>query len=215
MAIVTYYCTPADVANFLSVPLFSSTTVPTDVQVGDLINMNEEYIESETMNAWREKTASDETHTLDYPQYQLRDGTAVFLTYRNVFQFDSATDKIEVWNGEIWEDYLTTRTEGRQKDYWVDYKMGVLWIRTFPRTVPRDFAVRVTYRYGNYANVPKQIKKCAIYLTATDILQSDDRSILLPEGTTNLPYQTKLDFWWSRAKQIIESNTELKVVAMS
>ena len=104
---------------------------------------------------------------------------------------------------------------GRNKDFWVDYKLGILFIKTFPRTVPRNFAVRVTYRFGNLLIVPKQIKKCAIYLTVIDLLQSDDRSILLPEGTSNIPIQAKSDYLWTRARQIIDSNTEIKVVAMN
>ncbi len=91
--------------------------------------------------------------------------------------------------------------------------MGIVFIKTFPRTVPRNFAVRVTYRFGE-TSVPKQIKKCCILLTALDILQSEDRSILLPEGTSNLSYQEKANRWEKQAMQIIASNKELKVVGL-
>ena len=208
------YCTSNDVANFLSVPIFGTTTTPTKTQVESLIEANEDYIDSETMHSWRETTISNETHHLEYPEYQLRDGASVFLEHRKVKTFSSSDgDKLEVWNGESWEDFLTEKEEGRNKDFWVDYDMGIVFIKTFPRTVPRNFAVRVTYRFGE-TSVPKQIKKCCILLTALDILQSEDRSILLPEGTSNLSYQEKANRWEKQAMQIIASNKELKVVGL-
>ena len=207
------YCSSEDVANFLQVPLFTASTTPTNTQVEDLIENNEDYIDSETMHSWRETTISEETHHLEFPEYQLRDGTSIFLNHRLIKTFNSSTDKIEVWNGESWEDYLTTRTEGRNQDFWVDYKMGILFIKSFPRTVPRNFAVRVTYRFGE-DSVPRQIKKCCILLTALDILQSEDRTILFPEGSSNLPYTDKAERWEKQALQIISSNKEVKVIGL-
>ena len=162
------------------------------------------------MNAWRELTVTNEYHTIEYPEIRY-EGVKIFIQNRNTKTFDSGEgDKLEVWNGSEWEDYLVTRTEGRTNDYWVDEEDGILWIRTYSR-LKRTFDVRLTYRFGEN-NLKKDIRKACIRLTAIDILQSDDKSILLPEGSSNIPPSDKVEKWQEQADTIIQNNRELKVV---
>lgn len=207
------YCTAANVASFLNLNSFSGSTDPTTTEVEEYIEMNEDYIDRETMHAWRAVTVSQETHHLDSPAYNLRDGVDIYLNHRKITAFSSPTDKLEVWNGSEWEDYAATRTEGRNNDFWIDYEMGIVFIKTFPRTIPRFFSVRVTYRYGEAA-VAKDIKKACILLTAADIIETDDRSILFPEGTSNVPLLEKSRIFRERAEKIINANREIKAVAL-
>jgi len=66
--------------------------------------------------------------------------------HRNVKQLSiNNGDELLIFDGSQWENYLTTKTEGRDKDYWLDYERGILYIFTYFR-VPFD--VVISYRYG-------------------------------------------------------------------
>lgn len=205
------YCSSDQVAAFLQVPTFDGTTSPTKTDVDSLILENTELIEQKTMNAWRETIVTKEYHTIKYPNIRY-EGTKIFFENRNIKTLDSNEgDLLEVFNGSTWENYLTTRNEGRTKDYWVDEEDGILWIRTYPRYIKRTFDIRLTYRFGEN-NLSKDIRKACIRLTAADILQSDDKSVLFPEGSSNIPLPDKASKWERQAKEIIRDNRELKVV---
>lgn len=211
--ITSLYCTPSQVAAFLQVPDFNTTTSPTKTEVDSLILENTELIEQKTMNSWRETTVTNEYHTIGIPEIRY-EGVKIYLENRNIKTFDTNEgDKLEVFNGSVWENYLTTRTEGRNNDYWIDKEDGILWIRTYPRYIKRKFDVRLTYRFGEN-NLSKDIRKACIRLTASDILQSDDKSILFPEGSSNIPYVDKAAKWERQAKEIIQNNRELKVAIL-
>jgi hypothetical protein len=204
------YCTASDVGSFIN-NTFSSVTDPTTTEVESFIAENEDYIDNQTNHAWRSKTITEETHHLEKPAYQLRDGIQVFLNHRKIRTFSSASgDKLEVWNGSTWEDFILNRAEGREKDYWVDYQMGILFIKSYALFLPRNFGVRVTYRFGE-TSVPKDIKKACKLLTAVDLTEGDDRSILFPEGTSNIPLPDKARRWTEEAEKIISRYKEMVV----
>jgi len=204
------YCAATDVSAFLQVSAFSTSTTPTLAQVEALINENEDYIDSETMHAWRSVTVTNETHNLTIPTNR-NDGTKIALMNRKITTFASGTDKIEVWNGNTWYDYVANLTEGRNNDYWVDYSMGFIFIKSFPEFLPKEFSVRVTYRFGE-TSVKKDIKKACVLLTARDVISSDDRTVLLPEGADGGTYDKKISEWEKRAEKIISNNREVKFI---
>jgi hypothetical protein len=216
------YCTTADVfswlqlgkssnADFTGLTDFSTATNPTKDEVTQWINQNEDEIDDETMHAWRETTVTKETHHLEYPAYQTRDGSEIILLNRKIKTLTAGTDLLEVFNGSEYEDYLTTKTEGRDKDYWVDEQMGIIFIKTYTAFLPRFFGVRVTYRFGE-TTVKKDIQRACILLTASDVLQSDDRTVLLPEGSSNIPMPDKSTRWRKQAEKLISRNREQKVI---
>jgi len=202
------YCTAAQVNSFLGLTTaFSGSTNPTQVEVEEFIERNQDSIDKETMHAWRTLTITEETHHLQYPAYQRRDGSEIFLQHRQIQTLLNGTDKLEIWNGSVFEDYLATRVEGRNNDYWFDKRLGTIYIKTFPRILPRYFAVRVTYRYGESA-VVKDIEKACVLMTAIDILGSDDRSVLLPEGTSNIGLPGKAELWQKQVDKILQNRRE-------
>ena len=207
------YCTSDQVSAFLQIPKFDGTTTPTKTEVEEMIVESEDEINQQTMNSWKSKTITKEYHTIDYPTMRY-EGTRIFMENRNITTLSTPTDKLEVWTGtsdnDGWEDYLITRTEGRNNDYWIDQQDGILWIRTYPRIIKRTFDVRLTYRFGE-PSVPGDIKKACIRLTALAVISSDDKSILFPEGSSNIPLPDKREIWQAEADKIIERNTELKV----
>ena len=88
-------------------------------------------------------------------------------------------------------DYVggTTGDEGRLRDWWCDYDLGIIY---FNNTYPYFSwnAVKVSYVYGE-RYVEKAIEDICTKLVAMDLILSDDRSVLLPEGTQNVDLGSK------------------------
>jgi len=213
------YCSSADVFEFLQLGAssdvnftgktdFDTATNPTKVTVDGWINESEDYIDQETGHAWRAVTITKEQHHLEFPHYQVRDGSEISLLHRNIRTLTAGTDLLEVWDGTQDLDYLTNKIEGRNNDFWVNEQDGVIFIKTYPTYTPRTFGVQVTYRFGDTV-VPGTIKRACILFTAVHFLQSEDRSVLLPEGSSNIPYQTKSEGWEKKAQRIIENRKEM------
>ena len=214
----TSYCTSAQIFSFLQLGTtsgysgktnFDSTTTPTKIQVEEWIVESEDEINQRTMNSWKTKTIENEYHTIKPPTIRY-EGTKIFMQHRNITTFNSdAGDKIEVWNGSIFENYLDTRNEGRNKDYWVNEVDGILFLRTYPRIIRRTNDVRLTYRFSE-PTVKSDIRKACIRLTAITAIQSDDNSLLIPEGSQNIPLFEKTKIWQREADKIIQDNREIK-----
>lgn len=206
------YCTSVQVANFIGKTAdFDGNSNPTKTTVEEWIVSNEKTIDKRTMHAWRSRTVTEEMHHQDSLPYGFREGIKVFLNHRTVKVFVSGTDKLEVWDGTQFLDYVANKVEGRNNDFDVDYPRGIISIRNL--TYFKYFSVRVTYRYGE-TSVDEDIRKACIMLTAADLARSDDRSVLFPEGTSNVPLPVKADNWEDRAQNIISDNRETKVVGI-
>ena len=221
-SVTVTYCTSADVfvflqlgassdSNFTGKTDFDANTNPTQNTVENWIAESEDYIDQETMHAWRAVTVTKEQHHLEAPHYQLRDGSEIKLLHRNIRTLTSGTDLLEVWDGTQYLDYLANKTEGRNNDYWVNEQDGFIFVKTYPAYTPRTFGVRVTYRFGD-TSIPRDIKRACVLLTAIQLLSSEDRSVLLPEGTSNIPYQSKSEKWQERADEIIAKRREIVLI---
>jgi hypothetical protein len=204
------YCTATDVRNFLQLNGWNG--ILNDTIINDFIDRNEAYIERATGTAWKEVRAVNEYNSLQRRSFDWEVGIPIFLQYSPVRQFDNvAGDKLEIWNGSQWEEWITQRQEGRDKDFWVDYEDGIVFLRFFLPIFYSRFAVRITYRYG-YTTVNEDIKKATILLTAADVLENESRSTLTPAGETQfMGYTDRIDKWIKEAKEIIWLNTKLKV----
>ena len=215
------YCTAAQVFSFLQLGTtsgfggtdFTENTTPTLADVEAEIVRSEDEINRATINSWKTITITKEYHSIKPPIHRY-EGTQIFIGHRNVAVFSSgAGDKLEVWNGSTDEDYLLTRTEGRNNDYWVNEVDGILWLRTYPRILRRTFDVRLTYRF-NEPTITKDIEKACIRLTAIALVSSDDKSLLFPEGSSNVPLLDKIQLWQSEADKIIQDNKELPIAIL-
>ena len=207
------YCTSDQVAAFLQVTAFTTSTTPKKAEVEEEIVRSEDEINRATMNSWKSKTITKEYHTIKRAVHRY-EGTQIFMENRNITTLVTGSgDKLEVWNGSEWEDYLVTRTEGRDNDYWVNEQDGILWIRTYPRYLRRTFDVRLTYRFTE-PTITKDIEKACIRLTAIALIGSDDKSLLFPEGSSNVPLSDKISNWQAEADKIIQNNRELKVAIL-
>ena len=181
------YTTAQKVAAYLQRPAFSESTTPTATSVEMFINWSEGEIERKTNQAFQTLTVTNEIHTMRKigrryrSQYYQK--PYVKLTKHNIKTMTSGTDKIEVWSGGAWTDWVATKTEGRDKDYWVDQAQGIIYFqKSFPIT-PYPDNVRVTYRWGESA-VPTWAEELATMMAAKRVLQFDyDRTISSEGGS--------------------------------
>ena len=88
-------------------------------------------------------------------------------------------------------DYFGSGTgdEARLRDWWADYDLGIIY---FNNTYPyfQWNSVKCSYVYGE-RYVEKAIEDICTKMVAMDLLLSDDRSVLLPEGTQNIDLGAK------------------------
>ena len=208
------YCTPDDVAHIIQYNLptgFTSETPFTIGHVVDLIYDAMEQIDTITGHAWRERQLTDyEYHNID--NYHLRaTGIPIHLNHREIRQFDTTRgDVVEIWDGAIWDNYLETGTEGRNEDYWVDYELGNLYLRSW-LWIERPIGIRLKYRYGS-AYVPPDIKLTTAKIVAMNILYGEDRSVLLPEGSSNVDYNNKISLFQRDIENVLNRYKEWRII---
>lgn len=121
-------------------------------------------------------------------------------------------DKLEIFDGNSWIDYLTTKTEGRNKDYFLNETEGILMIKHY--SIPGKDYIRTQYRYGEEV-VNGSIELACTQLVASDVIMQDDRAtVALPDG--NLTRGSDLNSisskYKSQAMKIIDSNIDVKIL---
>ena len=129
---VTTYCSTFDIADFLRIPI-TSTTTPNKSQVEKLINRKEDEIERRMGHAWRSRKVTREVHDLPLV-YTFGWGTPIFLHHRNIYELDAAEgDKIEIWEGaaSTWNNIL-----GNSQWYDIEYEYGRLFMSCLLYTSP-------------------------------------------------------------------------------
>lgn len=211
------YATADDVACVLGLGsgYFTEVSNPTISDVERMIEQFEDYIDFRTQHAWRERRVSKyEYHRLGYLGVRggwfVWLGFPIFLKHRKVKQFSKEQgDAFEVFNGSSWEDWLTTKTEGVNGDYWVDYDNGIIYVFGYWRYVGfKDFMVRVKYRYGE-ETVPKDITRACALLVAAHLVSVNDRLFMIPEGGTGvLTVRDKAELWREEAERILDYRRE-------
>lgn len=187
-------------------------TKPSIDDVEEWILEAQDDIDSKTQHAWRTKTVTDEVHDIDSLLYERGVGWQIYLPHSDIKTLTSGTDKIEIWDGSSWVDWIASGdyTEGRDEDYWVDYKQGILYIRSLSaNTSFRKKGLRLTYRYGT-ATVPKDIRKCCAMIVAIDILMSNDRTLMVPEDERpQLSFRAKIERWEKKISEVISNHAEV------
>ena len=95
----------------------------------------------------------------------------------------------------------------RLKDWWMDYEQGIIY---FNNSYPffEWNAVKVAYIYGE-RYLEKAIEEAATKMTVIDLLMSDDRTVLLPEGTSNIDLSSKVQLLQAEVNAILARYTEI------
>ena len=71
-------------------------------------------------------------------------------------------------------------------------------------------AIKVAYIYGE-RYLEKAIEEAATKMVASDLLMSDDRSVLIPEGSQNVDLGAKIQIYRNQAKAILSRYKEVVV----
>jgi len=216
---VTTYAQNSDVTRILQTVTFSGSTTPTDTQVDDFINAAEDEIDRATRHAWRTVTVTDEFYDIppDYgvsSRYSSDPGIPIHLRHREGKTLASGSgDKLEVWDGAVYVQWLTTMTEGRADDFWLDNEQGVLYLKTIWSSFFWKKGLRLTYRFGD-ATVPADIRDATAMLAAIKVLQNDDLSQNLNEtgDPTRLSFDQRIVQWQKQIDKTIEGHTEFFVI---
>jgi len=81
----------------------------------------------------------------------------------------------------------------RLRDYWLDHEMGIIY---FNNSYPffEWNAVKVAYIYGK-RYLEKAIEDICTKMVAIELLLSDDRSVLIPEGSQNVDLASKIQLY--------------------
>jgi len=205
---VTYYCSTADVSDFLRIPI-NSTTTPNKKQVEKIINRKEEYLDRRIGHTFgRTKQIVNEIHDLSL-LYTYGWGTPIFLQHRQIQDLSGAQgDKIEIWQGasSAYDDIL-----GNNTWYEFDPVYGRLFLRGFLFSIMRKNRVRITYRYGD-STVPDDLEDACLKLTIIDILNSSFRMDTLPMGGNAIDIQASIRQWKDDVEDIIMNRREVFVI---
>jgi len=206
------YATVVDVERLTGIN-FTATSTPSIEDVEDFLLDAEDEIDYRTGHAWREASVADEYH--DFPRHPIISGVSFWypirLHHRSVRSFDSNSgDKIEVWDGSSWTDWVSEKTEGRDEDWWCNYTLGIIWIRR-PTLLYRLHACRVTYRYGE-TSVPRDVKRAAAMLAAIQVLRANDMVGISPDNATSITVDRKIESWKTEIDEIIARRSEFGVL---
>lgn len=216
----TIYTTVEKVRSLLQAPSWTDSTNPSIQEVVEIINRAEDIIDSETGHAWRlrysgtqsgqETTAQYELYDID-SMYEHQSGYPIYLQHRKIKDFDADEgDALEFWNGAEWEDWLSTKTESRANDYWVDYEMGILYMRGY-RWVNKPLGLRIKYRYGErYVN--KDIEDICTKIVAIDVLTGmDPRAMIVQENSGVMTHDARASRWRDQIENRITRYREFQV----
>ncbi len=102
-----------------------------------------------------------------------------------------------------------TGDQARLRDWWIDYEMGIVY---FNNSYPffEHNSVKVCYIYGE-RYLEKAIEEAATKMVAADLLLSDDRSVLIPEGSQNVDLGSKIQLFRKEAEELLARYKEVVV----
>ena len=212
----TTYTHPQYVQDYLQLDsAFSDSTKPSLRTIMNWIFWAEQYVNSQCLHSWKEEIVTEELHNLpDKPFYDYTKRwweLPIKLFHRKIKDFDTTKgDKLEFWDG-AWTDWVTTKTEGREDDFWVDYATGFIYLRTtyLTKGIKR---IRVTYRYGE-DTVPDDIQMMATLFVVKQFYMNEDRSSSTPEGEgKNLNYEQKIKYIDQQIAPILRRYKEFKCI---
>lgn len=217
------YTTVRKVEKYFRLPKITDTTTPNIQQVAELIKRAQDKIDYDTGHAWRtryngtesgdEQTARFEYYDLEH-QFEWHTGRPVYLNHRFIYEPLDATegDALEVWNGNIWEDWIAIKQEDRGKDYWLNYDMGVLFVNA-RWGITRIQGVRLKYRYGE-RKVNATVEDICTKMVMIDLLLGESRSAFIPEGSASaLSFGRKIDLMEKQIDAALGRLREFKVVS--
>jgi hypothetical protein len=158
---------------------FDATSLPTLDEVNEWILEAEDDIDDITRKSWRLNTLTrpeyhDYRSKQVYGRYVDRSGRRIYqirFNNQDIRTIDGGEgDKIEIWDGNQWIDFVAEKTLGQamyEDDYYIDYgRNSIFLFNSFP--IPGSNTIRLTYRWG-LAIVPKSIQRICTWIVGADI----------------------------------------------
>ena len=218
------YTTAADVSALIRTDCFTACTVPTLLQVEEIINRKEDIIDQRVGHTFgRTKTITREYHDLPLV-YAYGWGTPLYLQHREVRNkldccceptlalCSTACDKLEMYNyGGCSTTNCFTDITCNTGCYEVIGERGELFLRGTLFTILRDNRVRVTYRYGS-TDVPNDIKDATTKATALDLINGSFRMDIIPMGADGAKIMDTSARWRDDVDKIVRNREEVFVI---
>ena len=193
---------------------FTEQTRPQYSEVTELIEQVQADIDAFCRTTWK---AAGEAITGEHRDYhpatdrfgRHRDYSDRGRTYAR-FRPIISWDKVEVWDGSNYVDFIATKTSGRAADYWTEDNKGLFhYANSYPYRIRRS--VKLEYTYG-HASIPKDIKKATIRLVASEMLMYEDNTMNLTEGGgESINHQQRADMLEKKAYQVLMMHQEYYV----
>jgi len=223
----THYCDDNDVARFLQVPNFTSSTFPLDSTVEDFINMAEKRIDLLTNHVWHSSRVSSTNGTVTDERVRVQTVRSTAINDRGRIQLahypiltlaGGSGDALKIWEGSAYVDYVASKTMGSSvtdvvdKDFWVDTERGIIYIENYAihnmlNSAPAGVSAYVTYRYAT-ASTPDDIKLATIYFASAMVAANDDLN-LMQEADDSMDNATKSQKFEDMAMKILKDNKRL------
>ena len=198
---------------------FDGDTNPTDIEVDDIINETEDYIDEYAEYAWRTKTVTKEYH--DFISRFNRWGTYIDRAGYRIFEFQTkrkplaSVIKIEAWKSTSsgWVDYVANHTLGEAMydgDYWVDTEDSQIYLfNKFPLVGKKT--LRITYTYGE-TSVPNAIRRVTDLLAGAMINERYEMYMQVDKDSS--PALNQAEKWREMAHKILDefSIREIEVI---
>lgn len=205
------YIQPADVADFLRIPI-DDTTLPNITQVAKIIVRKEDEIDRMTgMTFGRTKQVVNDQHSLPL-LYSYGWGTPIYLKHRKIKDLDpNQGDQIAIWTGSKYSP-LDLSAGNFGAGYRLDTVFGELYFLGYLFTVLRDKRIRVTFRYGE-DTVPNDIADACLKMTCIDLLTTSFHMDNIPMGTDGaLEWDKIINLWREDIDRILRNREEIFVV---
>ena len=171
---------------------------------------------------------NDEGEALDKPTSEFVEAGVILASNGKVFRYAGKTDTTFLNCADVISNSLTNLSgttfvqdsfslylqggsasgdQGRLRDWWLDPEMGIIY---FNNSYPffEWNAVKVSYIYGE-RYLEKAIEDVCTKMVAIDILMSDDRSVLIPEGTQNIDLTSKIQLYQADIDRILPRYIEV------
>lgn len=194
--------------------VFDGDSLPTVTEVEEAILVAEDDIDDYTRRSWKENTQTNELHDYKLKRYRGyyydrfgRTSVGIRFNKQDVITIDGAQgDKIEVWDGNQWIDFVATLTIGSamyENDYYIDYQRDeVFFFTNFPQRGAS--MIRLTYRWGETASVPKTIQRAASLLAGADINERYEMFREVSKDTS--PAMNLAEKWRERAYKYLDDH---------
>lgn len=195
------YCSVPDIAGFMTGDRFTfdANTNPGTELVESSIRAAMDEIDAITHRTWRGKAVEGEMRNIQRG-WGISDYFGSFKLAYSQKGVRTIT-KLEVWTGASYKDI--TSEEGRTSKWYADLRRGIVYLRGGFVPIMYRNSVRVSYIYGE-TEVPHNVKMACILLTGWYLLQSEDYTLLFPEGSEHMRLSEKQELWKQRAYDLLQ-----------